>query len=318
MHPLIARIHPAFRTALLAWLLSRSALWLIAPLRPSELGSGTPLPGLLTSLIEELSAAVSSEPATVIIELSPWIALEVMLLLAGIAVYRFARSTDLPQIAERACWLWFFNPVLAMSVLDWGTQMAAAAGAIAVAGVVTYRPKFAVFAAAVAVGCRLEFILMWPAIAAATWIHRRRDGESMVPIAAGILVVPVAFTAWIAASWHLAGATHTSLRAMHGEAVWRDATTLIPSFPDELLLLLVLAAAVGLMVRYFRRFPRWYALCALPALAWPFVQVPAFFAAVTVTWALPVFAYLAVVSDDRAVERAVTSGLIIAFIFAAL
>ena len=318
MHPLIARIHPAFRTALLAWLLSRSALWLIAPVRPGELGTGTPLPGLLTSLIEELTGAVTSAPASLALELSPWIILEASLLVAGIAVYRFARTTDLPQVAERACWLWFFNPLLAMYAFDWGTQMAAAAGTLAVAGVVTHRPRVAAVAAVAAVGCRLEFILLWPAIAVATWGQRRSEGDSMTPLALGTLVVPAAFSAWIAASWHLAGATHTSLRAIHGDALWRDSTTLLPSFPEEVLLLLGLAAAIVLVFRYLKRFPRWYALCALPALAWPLVQVPASFAAVTVTWALPIYVYLAIVCDDRAVGRAVMTGLVLAFVFAAL
>lgn len=318
MHPLIARIHPALRTALMAWLLSRSVVWLATPGRPSALSDGAPLPGLVTTAMQALEAAVPAGAPSALVAIAPWVVAEVLLLCAGVAVYRFTRTTDLPQLAERACWLWFFNPVLAMSALDWGTQVGAATGALAIAGIVTHRPRRAALAAVIAVGCRLEFILLWPAIALAAWSRYRPDKHSPSILALSGLTLPVAFSAWIGASWHLAGASHTSLRALHGDAMWRDAHNWMPSSAAETLLLVALATAIVLLARYARRFPLWYVFCALPALLWPFAQVPAHFAAVTAAWALPSFVHFALATDDRAVERPLLAALIIGFVFAAI
>ena len=312
MHPLIARIHPALRTALWAWFLSRCALWLIAPGRLLHFETGTPVVGLVSTATEHLRSTASSPVADALLAAAPWVIVEVAILLAALSVYRFARRTELPQVAERACWLWLFNPLLILNAADWGTQMAAATGTMAVAALVTHRPRLAAAAAIIAVGCRLEFILLWPAIAVASWVHLR-DKESMVPLVLGVVTVPLAFTAWIAASWHLAGATNTSLRAMHGDSAWRQWTSMSLDFPQEWLMMVGLAAALVLTAAYFRRFPRWYALCAVPAIGWPMLQTPATFAAVTAVWAVPAYVYLAVSCDDRRVERAVMAALIIAF-----
>ncbi len=316
MHPLIARIHPAFRTALFAWLLSRGALWITCASASADLGTGAPLPGLVATALEHLTAMVPPGPISALIMLMPWIAVECLMLAAGVAVYRFARTTELPQIAERACWIWFFNPILALSILDWGTQAAAAAGALAIAGFITYRPGRATIAAFIAVGCRLEFILLWPAIAIAGWRHYRRGKDPAYMPWSAALIVPISFITWIGLTWHLAGTANTSLRALHGDAAWRTAETLAPSFPGEVLLLTAVAGALVLALCYARRFPLWYLALALPALLWPLVQIPIHFAAITVAWSLPTFVHLACATDDRAVERPLLVGLVIGFLFA--
>lgn len=316
MHPLIARIHPAVRTAVFAWLLSRSALWLVAPNRSFEPGAHTPVPGLLMAGLEFAGALFSSEIATRLVAWTPWVAVEILMLFAGIAVYRFARNTDLPQVAERACWLWFFNPVVALTVMDWGAQMAAALGALALAGVVTHRPRRAAVATLLAVGCRLEFILLWPAIAIAGWIRHRPDKEPATMALVSTFTMPLAFSFWVVLSWHLAGAAHISLRGLHGETVWRTLEGLIPTSTAEIVLVVGTLAVLGLALRYLRRFPLWYGLCAVPALLWPLSHVPAQAAAISICWALPVFVYLAVASDDRAIERPLMISLVVAFLLA--
>ncbi len=314
MHPLVARLHPALRTAVVAWLTSRVIIWSAAPSKTLVVADGSPLSGLTAAALDAISATPG--PWSQLTMAAPWIVLEVVLLVAGIAVYRFARSTDLPQLAERACWLWFFNPVLAISAGHWGAQMAMATGALAVAGVVTYRPRRAALAAVIAVGCRLEFILLWPAIAWAGWKSHGSDDEPRAALILSLLAIPFSFVAWIAASWHLAGAANTSLRAASGQALWRDAQTLAPASVSEFLVLLGLATALILALRYVRRFPLWYTLCALPALLWPFVQVPSYLAALSLAWSLPTFVHFAVATDDRAIERPLLAALIIAFLLA--
>ncbi len=316
MHPLIARIHPAFRTALFAWLLSRSALWLAAPTRTLEGGIQTPVPGLMKYAIEHLSGLLSNEWAIELLTWLPWIGLEITMLMAGVAVYRFARSTDLPQVAERVCWLWFFNPVIALTALDWGTQMAISLGALAIAGVVTHRPRRAALASVIAVGCRIEFILMWPAIAVASWIRHRPDKEAAILPLLSTFAIPVAFSSWIITTWHLAGTAQTSLRDLDGGVGWRTSQTLMPSSPGEYLLLAATATALVLMARYVRRFPLWYLLGAVPPLLWPLFQDPAHWAAISMAWALPAFVYFGLATDDRSVERPLILGFVVAFIFA--
>lgn len=316
MHPLIARIHPAFRTALFAWLLSRGALWIACASTSVKIGTGAPLPGLLDAGLQQLASALPAGPQTAALMLLPWIAVELLMLAAGVAVYRFARVTSLPQIAERACWLWFFNPILALTITDWGTQAAAAAGALAIAGFMTHRPAKAALAAFVAVGCRLEFILLWPALAIAGWRHYRRGKDPAHMPWSAALVVPIAFITWIGLTWHLAGSAGTSLRALHGDAAWRTIDSLTPTFPGEVILLIAVAGALLLAFSYARRLPLWYLTIALPALLWPLVQVPIHFAAITLAWSIPTFLHLAIATDDRAVERPLLVGLVIGYLFA--
>lgn len=317
MHPLIARLHPAVRTGLVAWLISRSALWLLSTHRPADLATGSPLPGLVDTALDSLNSSIGSETAATLVGTAPWIAVEILILIAGIGVYRFARTTGLPRLAERACWLWFFNPVLAMTATDWGAQLAAATGAIALAAVVTARPLRGVAAAVVAIGCRLEFVLLWPALAVAAWRHHCPKRHSPATLALTVTAMPVAFTAWIALSWHLAGSADTSLRLIHNGASWRAASELIPAAPHQLIWAVGLIGALIVAIRYLKRFPVWYLLAALPLLVWPLVQVPVYFAAITTAWALPTFVHLAVATDDRNVERALLAGLVVAFLLIA-
>ncbi len=317
MHPLVARIHPALRTAFFAWLISRTALWWAQPIRPVELAGGPPLPGLLDVARNWLTSSTSSPAMAVVADAGPWMVLELAMLAAGVAVYRFVRTTTLPQAAERACWLWFFNPLLALYVLDWGTQMAAAAGAMAVAAIATRRPRTAAVAAIIAVGCRIELIVLWPALAACAWRRHRPQKDHPAALVVSVATIPLAFSAWIGASWHLAGAAGSSLRGLHGDAAWRDLSTALPASMSELVIVIGLVTAAILAIRYLRRCPLWYGVCALVACLWPLLQVPVSFGAITVAWSLPTFVHLATATDDRAVERPLLAGVVIAFIWAA-
>lgn len=312
MHPLIARIHPAFRIAVMAWLLSRGALWLLRGTGLGELANGAPLPGMIAALVAQAAAGLPAGTMASSVYLLPWIALELLILWAGVMVYRFARTTELPQVAERACWLWFFNPLLAIYFLDWGTQVAVATGTLAVACVVTRRPRLAAIAAVIAMGCRLEFALLWPALALAGWHQYRNNGESPESFWLPAAAIPAAFSAWIAITWHLAGTFDTSLRTVHGDLVWRDASSWMPALPAEWLLFALVVAGLFLTLRYGRRLPRWY-MAAIPLLIWPLLQIPAHQAAIVLAWSLPTFTHLAITTDDRSLERVVMTGFVLAF-----
>ncbi len=317
MHPLLTRIHPALRTALVAWLFSRLTLWLMWPIRPDVLGHGQPLPGLLQSLIHQLSDAITSAVASTAVEALPWIALELGLLYAGVCVYRFARTTELPQIAERATWIWMWSPLLALHAADWSGQMAIILATIALASLVSRRPRLAIVAAFFALGCRLELMILWPAfLIAAIAEHNKGKRSTQMEMIAQVAVIPLAFAAWIAASWHLAGQAQTSLRDLHGDTLWRTSEHLLVAGPIDQLLVAAGLALLFLTLRYFRRLPSWYALAALPLLVLPLAQVPAYPLALLWGAGLPLVVYLALATDDRRVERPLMAALVIAFILA--
>ncbi len=317
MHPLVARIHPALRTALTAWLLSRVVIWSAASGKSMEVRDGTALAGLVGGFVDGAAAAVPQGLATQLVAFSPWILLEVLVLLAGIAVYRFARSTELPQFAERACWLWFFNPVLAITAGQWGAQMAAACGALAIAYIATYRPRRAIAAALVATGCRLEFLLLWPAFAFAAWRHRHDPRHSRATLALSFGAIPLGFALWIGAAIYFAGSAHISMRAVHQDMALRH--SLFPGTTALLELAVVIAVTVAALIclTRLRHFPLWYSLAALPALGWALAMSPATTAAITTAWALPVFVYLACATDDRSLERPLLLAMALAFCGAA-
>lgn len=312
MHPLLAHIHPALRTALLAWLTSRAALWAAllhtGTWESLRLSESAPLSGVLSHIFEVALQTAPAGAGTAALTLAPWVLLELATLWAALSVYRFARNTELPQVAERAVWLWCFNPLLALNATDWTTSMAATLGAGAIASMVTYAPRRGAFAALVAMGLRLEFIVMWPAMMIAGFKAYRPGKDPQDTPWLGAAVPPLAFAGWMAVAWHTG-----QLRHLHGDAAWRDVGALsLPATPEILLLACALGAAL-LAIRYASRHPAWYLLAALPALAWPFLQVPAAFAAVTFAWTLPTAVHLALATDDRAVERPLFAGLIIAF-----
>ena len=314
MHPLIAHIHPAFRTALLAWLLSRGALWLIAAESGAVIGGGAPLPGLMASLMGMLEAAVPAGPPLAAVSLLPWVILEATMLAAGLAVYRFARTTELPQVAERACWFWFLSPVLALTAMDWGTQMAAATGALVLGSLVSHRPRQAALASVLALGARPEFVLLWPAVAWAGWKKYRPGKEPAWTPWLSVLTIPLAFIFWVGLTWNLSGVAGISLRELHGETSWRSLEQWASLIQGEWLFGLALLLGLGLAVRYLQRLPLWYLLVVVPAFFLPLVQIPTELLLVAMAWSLPTAVHLALSTEDRAMERLVLVTLAIGYL----
>ena len=322
MQSLVARIHPSIRCALMGWFLTRSILWLLNDQlyhqREPLLATGSPLPGLVAIATETLAGLFSQGPWVVAIEAMPWIIVEVMILWAGIEVYRFARSTELPQVSERACWIWFLNPLLAYHFMDWGSQIAAASGALALALLLRRRPLVAAMMAVIAVGCRLEFILLWPAVLGASWRIYGTKGEKLRGLLLGWMTIPAAFAVWIGATWHLAGMAEISLRALHGDAQWRHLSGMHLSLPGEAILYLALTGCLLLVIHGLRRYPLWYSLAAIPVIAWPLIQTPAYGAALSLAWALPLTIYIAHTCEDQSVHRSVLGALFFAYFLVAM
>lgn len=316
MHPLIARIHPAFRTAFLAWLLSRGALWLFLGFGSAAPGEGVLLEGLMRAFLDYGEAVLPAGPPLAMLWLIPGLLVEGLMLLAGLSVYRFARSTELPQVAERACWLWFFSPVMALIATDWSLQMAAALGAIALGALSSLRPRQSALATGLAISARPEFLLFWPLLAYFGWKKYRPGKEPAYTPWLAVLTAPLSFVATIGLTWSLGGSKHVSFRGLYDEsAQWRTLETLIPASTAEMILFGGVSMALVLGIRYLGRLPRWYFFATLAAGAIALLHTPVVpMAVVALAWALPLVVYLGLATDEPGKERIVLAGFLISYL----
>ncbi len=122
MHPLVANIHPSFRTAFFVWILSRTiAFAAVVKHRvvPWQIDlKGPPIWGWIADFVSHFSHG-----STVFYILG-----ELFLLFAFIASYKFSRKELLPQGAEHATWILALSPmlfVIAPNSADlWGVSLA--------------------------------------------------------------------------------------------------------------------------------------------------------------------------------------------------
>lgn len=316
MHPLIAHIHPAFRTAFLAWLLSRGALWLFQGFGMAAAGEGALLSGLMQAFLDYGEQVLSAGPPLMMLMLMPALLLEVVLFFGGLSVYRFVRATELPQVAERATWLWFFSPVLAFTAGDWGLQMAAALGAMALGSLVSMRPKRSAVASALAVAARPEYLLLWPAIAWAGFKKHRPGKEPAYTPWLAALTLPVSFVVTIGLTFLLAGRTYVSFRSLYEEgSEWRTMETLIPSTVGEGILYFAVVMSGLLSLRYVARLPKWHLPVVAVAGLLALLQAPVVASGVVaLAWALPTMLHLGLSTDDPARERLVLVTFVVGYL----
>lgn len=115
MHPLVARIHPALRSTLIAFFVGRAAYWLGLYLSGGTLTQLLPGVGpwtnveMIVGLLDDRVTMGAGHAGTYALlglsELSIW--------LSALAVYKIVRREGLPQTADRAVWLWMCVPVFA-------------------------------------------------------------------------------------------------------------------------------------------------------------------------------------------------------------
>ncbi len=186
MNSILSQINPALRTAFTAWFLSRLCLWSIiisqhsaaflSSPRAAYGGNGAPMLQLLQGVL-----GVFGEPAAAagVVGLgfatlwSTWgmITLlgELTLLAGAVSVYQFARRDSVPQIAERATWLWMMCPLMLWTVMDASWAFVIGLGAVSLALAGQGRHRVALLACALALGFKPEFLCLWPALGYLGW-----------------------------------------------------------------------------------------------------------------------------------------------------
>jgi hypothetical protein len=328
MHPLVARIHPSYRTAFVSWFFARAICWMayasnemlaVPLLYAPDYARGAPLWAGWVRLCRALEgqAGIGSLDLGTLVMVGTG---ELALLVAAVAVYRFARRDELPQTAERATWLWILCPLMALAtpVTSWVYAVCGVAVALAALGGQAY--LLAAGALAVAIGFRVEAMLVWPGFAWMAYRAYRPGKDSPFGPWAAIFGPLGAFTATIGSAIVLAGDWGVSLRGLHPGSRWRREIVWDGVVAEAPLLLLGTAVVVGivLVVRAVGRDAGRSLLTAGPALAWPLLHEPSLQAAGALLFAIPAFVVLARQLDDRSFERptmvAFTVGLLLLMI----
>lgn len=295
MHPLVARIHPSFRTAFLAFIVSRAALWLglnasgRLTFEPGEFG---------TPLFRALS------------DLSPnpffFAAFTELLLFAGlVALYRFARRDGMPQTADRATWLWIASPAMVFALPGSDYIIAYALAAIAMGAIL--RPVWSMLALSLTIMIRPEAVVIWPAIAWAWWAYRDDDPLDRLFLA----VLPaVAFAGTVL--WGIfIGEPH---QLLSGEASWRSdfAWHGFWHHTEDLMVGGLLLAALVIAVRMLDDTPRGWFWVVAPVLVLVGAHAPAFAGLAALPFAVPLYVQLAKFAQDTGFERVLLTASIAA------
>lgn len=335
MHPFVARIHPSYRTAIFAWLVSRVALWSAKCLAPGGLfNQSTPFPSFSTHGFERgapaWSAVVHFSKAFDGLVPAAWGAsggeivlaglAELALLAALIGVYRFARRDNLPAVAERTTWLWACAPLMAWTVPvgSWSFGLAAVAIALATAGGGLLIASS--LAISVAILFRPEAVLLAPGLVYLGWTRRGSAPEpDWAPWALTFAPI-VAFTAAVGSAILLAGSYGVSLRTLQPDATWRhdfEWHGLEAHLPEVALAAGALLLAVSAIKELRKVHPSW-ALMSIPCLAWPFLQEPSTAMMPALMLAIPAFGALSRVIDDASRERVVLAASLAGLVLFAL
>lgn len=336
MHPLASRIHPSYRTALFAWLISRAALWSATFLAPGTFfEKSTPFPDIaargfehgapawsaLVHVVRGLDGVVPGAFGASGGEVALAVLAEVAVLAALVGIYRFARRDNLPGVAERTTWLWACAPLMAWTVPagSWTFGLAGAAVALATAGAGLLIPS--ALAMTVAILFRPEALLLSPGLVYLGWARRGGAPEpDWAPWALTFAPI-VAFTAAVGSAIVLAGSYGVSLRALQPDATWRQTLEWrgLEAHLPELALAAGALLLAGSMIKEMRKTHASWALMSMPCLIWPFLQEPSTAMMPALMLSIPAFGALARVADDSSRERIVLAAslvLMILFVFA--
>jgi hypothetical protein len=313
MQSVLARIHPSFRTAMAAWLICRSALWLLyLASGTGELGfgalgeteSGGPLWMLAGGLYGWVGSTWSGSAAGWLF----FVLAEIVFLLSLVHVYRFVRHDALPQTAERATWFWALCPIAGMNFPVTSWTMATAAAVVSLSCARSMRPYVSAFCMIVALGFRLEVLLLWPGILwLAFQVFPRGKSPIHEPLAVAMAPITGACLTVGLGVW-MAGSHGVSFRSLHAQGRWRDwAAEMRPvDNPDFLLALAVALIGCTMAVRFRKQIPVWgWLLLSFPALVWPLLHTPSWVHFPVWGLALPLFALVGLSTHDPARERVV-------------
>ncbi|MBA2664804.1 MAG: hypothetical protein H0U74_21125 [Bradymonadaceae bacterium] len=293
----------------MAWLCSRVLLWIAALAcghnvlghAHAKLGaSGAPLLAMLHTGLGAIGAYTPWPPAAMVFVLG-----ELVLLAATVGVYNFARRDSLPHVAERAAWLWACCPLMIWTLLDPAWTLVVGLGTLSLALASQGRHRSALLCCALVLGCKPEFLILWPALAVIGWKSYLAAKQPAYTRMLLVLGPPVCFTAWIVLATALAGRAGVSLRGLHSEATWRQSWSWQgwEAHSAELALAAVCLLTLLLALRYLRETPRAWLLITAACAMWPLANQPVAPAAAWLLIGLPAFAHLARATENPSLER---------------
>lgn len=317
MHPLLTPIHPALRTALSAWMVSRALSWLImygrgvwpwALLTEQDARGGAGW-SLWTHALLWLDARwgfIAGQPP------SAWamtVAAELAILAGLVSVYQLSRRDALPQVAERATWLWALSPLMALLLPGQAWTIAVGLALVSLACAERARYGAALLCAAIAVSFKLDVALIAPMLA---WLGYKAyapgRAHPLAPWVLGVGGVALWPLSIFGAMW-LGGMGGVSLRTLHPEPF---ALHGLASLNGALMLKIgAVAIALGALFKVRREQPWPVLAMSLPMLAWPllFEHRGELFG----VWGLcaAVFVGLSRMAEDPAWERPLLGALIV-------
>ncbi len=312
MHPIVARIHPALRTTLLAFLVGRGAFWLSRWIQGRDLATLTYGVGpwansqTLVELANDVVPAADGHFGTYsMIGLS-----EVMIWLTALAIYKIIRREGLPQTADRAVWFWMCSPLIALLVpgSNWILGGMLALWALEFAG--SNRAAWAGVLMAVAATIAPQTVVLFPGVAALSF---RSAKDEFTPWVATLL--PTLTVACLVLYGVLFGdAPRYIFDAFLVRENWVPAQ-IIQSPWD------IAQIALGLVLLAFwaanlKRLPRSFALLSLPAIVVLLVAPVGFPNMFPLMIAAPIWAYLALFAQNPEIERPILSASLLLLIFA--
>lgn len=285
--------------------MSIRAGWGATPLlhAPSQ-GSGTPLWAGWVRICRALEAHElwwGTGAGTVLMV----VAGELALLVAAVGIYRFVRREDLPQTAERATWLWALCPAMVVTIPASSWNFAIAGASVGLAAIRSRHFWGATAAVALAIGFRIETVVLWPGfvwLALDAYRPGKDSGAGLWGAAFGPLA---AFTASVGSATLFAGRLGISIRSIHPAASWRTDWGWRAIGGDAPLMAVSVVAVLGLflLVRSVRRDGGRSLLAAAPLLVWPALHDPVSEACGAFLLAMPAFAVLARNLEDISLER---------------
>lgn len=305
MHPLMTHINPSVRAALWVWALSRAGAWLLGGgVGAAALGGeGGPAWSWLCATLGGLEGAWGVWALIALGELAWGV--------GAASVYAFVRRDALPQTAERAAWLWGLSPLVCLATPTGSWALAACLVCAACAAARGGRHLLALGALGVAMGMRLELVVLAPAVAwAGAKAFEPGRHRPWAPWALGLGPWAMA-SAWVFAAVLSAGAAGASTRGLHGG--WRGSLAMEwgwGSAPEVILAAWTLGF-VALAVRFRGRTPgHWLALGA-PALALPWIHAGVEAGAPAILAAPALFGLLGKATEDPSVERPILVGSVL-------
>ncbi len=305
MHPLMTHIHPALRVALLSWIIGRGGALLLCLHKGLDIlpkvHTSRPLPGDV--LLTELFALFGSYSGHIALAIQ-----ELLILLAITSIYNFSRKDALPQTAERATWLFALSPLLLYATPLSPMTIGVSGGLLALASAVHGRYLVGIIAALLATFFMPEVALIFPGLLALGLRAKSPSTPAMVPVALGmtplISLIGIIFLSFMLAGYHdisirnLASASPMILSMdtlQHG---------ISPSTPF-ILFALGLLASIIMAYRYAENTPKSWPLITIPLMVWPILHLNILPLAPLALLAAPLFAYLAKMTEDPALERPV-------------